>query len=294
MPNWFYGAFGLIIGLAMFTYFAPLIQAIAQSALSGRQTVVAAAIAAPPGASCAADPAEGMSVSRCQAADELVVHHLKGATMLIRERSHRGVATGQLVVWGSVNAKGKGKGKGKAVRDSFYELGATKCESVDQKIVDEFLALANAQIAELSKPRTRAAKKSVEASVAVPAEAVPAIAPVAVATPVVNDAVSVEDNGDMGPAVKIKRNPPLYRGVILKMGMMKRIDARNKEFDCYGVMYRTPEGAEAFAWGVDLKTKLREAEADVGDLVEMCKFGQEQTEPGRAPKNLYNVRKLET
>lgn len=64
------------------------------------------------------------------------------------------------------------------------------------------------------------------------------------------------------------------------------------DIERYGVRYRTPEGLEEVVWGGDLRTAFNDSGAGVNDEVEILKIGRKTIEKGKAPMNLYKVRKL--
>src|SRR5574337_1322308 len=88
-------------------------------------------------------------------------------------------------------------------------------------------------------------------------------------------------------SIKLKRFPSVYRGVITEVGMMMQ-SKDSREFETFGVRYRTQEGIVEAVFGANLRTALQEANAAVGDEVEILKIGRKTIEKGKAPMNLFN------
>lgn len=227
-------------------------------------------------------------------------------TVIIRYRYRTKVVTAHLIVWA-----GK-KRRNKLVRyqDSYYDLGFFDAHDVTDEIVAKVLAEALTKLAELTPRRKGAGAKKEQAVsetvVAVVPEQVagvasaiaeqsavllPAVAVAAVATAAA--AVVVEDDGEHEPAIKMKKVPSVFRGVILDSGMMKR-PLQDRIIESFGILYRTPEGIEDAVWGVDLRRALESAKATVGDCVEILKVGRKIIEKGKAPMNLYQIAKIGT
>lgn len=224
-------------------------------------------------------------------ASPLIVRHLTDkATLLIRSRARKQSCTGHLLVWSGA--------KRKRIQDSLYDLGMIEGDKPTEPVIEEFLRLAKVQIGELAKAgqrKRKAVKSEQEVVVAAAVEeevvSVPVVAAAneAIQQPVA-PMVSVEDAPP--EAIKMRKFPSLYRGIITEIGMMKQ-SKDGREFETFGVRYRTPEGIEDAVFGANLRIALRKAEARVGDSVEILKVGRKTIEPGKAPMNLFTVAKLQ-
>lgn len=232
--------------------------------------------------------------------DEMVVREWKDgrATLIVRERSGRGCASGQLIVWSSK--------KKKRIQDSLYDLGQLKLEgkAFGEAMVEEFLELAQKRLQELGiqgaqlKTKRKRAKGGSDAAMEVAAASVPALPeaqaplPEAAAAPMGEAATPPGAAALAEPAATPCKYPSVSRGVILKIGMMDRIGQGGDEIQCFGVLLKTPEGIVDPVWGTHLRTTLREVGAGVGDRVEIVKVGRKTIDQGKAPMNLYQVTKL--
>jgi hypothetical protein len=92
-------------------------------------------------------------------------------------------------------------------------------------------------------------------------------------------------------AVAHVKNPGECRGTIMQMGNMPRV-LPDKKITMYGVRCMGDDGVETTIWGVNLRTKLKDAGASVGDRVEIVKKGSKVMEEGKAPMTVFEVRKL--
>ena len=238
-------------------------------------------------------PQEPQSIYRDIEPEPLVVRHLNAgrATLMVRHRARMRACTAHLVIW-------SGKKK-RRIQDSYYDLGIIQANGIGHDIVEQFLGIAQEKIGSLTATGTQrqrrrrkiAAESAPEASLEAEAQAsrsADAGQPAAAA----NDTVAVEENQKPDPAIRLKRFPPVYRGVVLEMGMMPRA-LSGGEKTCYGVRYRTAEGVVDVVWGTDLRTAFRDAKAGLGDEVEILKIGRKTVEEGKAPMNLYKVAKIQ-
>ena len=217
-------------------------------------------------------------------AKPLVVRHLNAgnATLMVRHRPRMKGCTAHLVIW-------SGKKK-RRIEDSYYDLGVIKADGIGDDIVEEFLRLAREKIGGLTasgKRKLRQKKKSTAKATTETSSEAPAQSQVG--QPAENDAVTVEE--DRKSAIKMKRFPSVYRGVVLEMGMMPRA-VNGREIACFGVRYQTAEGVVGVVWGTQLRTALRDAKAGPGDEVEIIKVGRQILEEGKAPMNLYRVARI--
>lgn len=232
-------------------------------------------------------------------ASPLVVRHLADkATLLVRPRTRKQACTGTLMIWSGA--------KRKRVQDSIYDLGMIEGLEPTEKVVEEFMCLAQARLNELAAAGRRKRKAVVAEAQAVEQaveQAVPETATAAVeeSTPVeapasiaVQQAVEPEVSVDDTPpeTIKLKKFPSLYRGVITEIGMMKQ-NKGDREFDTFGVRIRTQEGIVDAVFGANLRVALRQANAGVGDSVEILKVGRKTIDPNKAPMNLFTIAKLE-
>lgn len=226
------------------------------------------------------------------AASPLVVRHLTDkATLLIRPRGRKKVVTAHLMVWSGA--------KRKRINDSMYDLGAIPGVEAGEDVIEEFIGIAKSRLEELATAgrRMRKAAKAVEVAVEQTvvaaeqaAEPAPAETPVA---EVVTQAVEQEVVVDETPPGKTKllKFPALYKGVITEIGMMPQ-SKDGREFDTFGVRFRTLDGIEDAVFGANLRVALRKAGASVGDNVEIVRLGRKTIDPNKAPMNLYSIAKL--
>jgi len=223
-------------------------------------------------------------------------------TVIMRYRHREQVVTAQLIVWA-----GESKKKFRH-EDSYYDLGYFDAKEVTFEIIAKATTEACKKLAELSRPRPRKSAviaaevvdetvgqlATAQVEVAAPASVEQsAVAQTVVEQSVASDAatVEVEDNGEHQPAIKLKKTPTVFRGVIVESGLMERA-LQDKLITSFGVKYRTPEGIEDAVWGVDLKRAMMSAKVSVGDTVEILKIGRKTIEKGKAPMNLYQIAKI--
>ena len=222
-------------------------------------------------------------------ASPLIVRHLTDkATLLVRHRAAKQACTAHLIIWSGA--------KRKSISDSYYDLGVIKDVALTEETVEQFLAMAKERLVELAqagKRKRRAAKEVqqevVEATEAVESAPVEIQAEQPVQVEVLPPSIDVEDTPP--ECTKLRRFPSVYRGIITEIGMMRQ-NKGDREFDTFGVRYLTQEGVVEAAFGANLRMALREANADVGDHVEILKIGRKTIEKGKAPMNLYKVAKL--
>lgn len=225
-------------------------------------------------------------------ASPLFVRHLTDmATLMVRYRHRKQACTAHLIVWSGSKRKG--------YSDSYFDLGLIEGQELTEQVIEQALALAKQQLVDLAekgKRKRRESKKQKQEAAAV-AEVVEAPADVAVvAAPVV-----VEQKAEVTPVVvedtppesiKLKRFPSVYRGIIKEIGMMTQ-NKDGREFETFGVRFKTQEGVVDAVFGVNLREALRDAKADVGDQVEILKIGRKTITKGKAPMNLFKIAKLE-
>ena len=230
-------------------------------------------------------------------ASPLFVRHLTDmATLMVRYRHRKQACTAHLIVWSGSKRKG--------YSDSYFDLGLIEGQELTEQVIEQALALAKQQLldlAEKGKRKRRESKKQKQEAAAVAelavAEVVEAPADVAVvAAPVV-----VEQKAEVTPVVvedtppesiKLKKFPSVYRGIIKEIGMMTQ-NKDGREFETFGVRFKTQEGVVDAVFGVNLREALRDAKADVGDQVEILKIGRKTITKGKAPMNLFKIAKLE-
>lgn len=231
--------------------------------------------------------------------DRMVVQTLEQgkATVFIRERSRLGSCTGHMIVW----AGKRRKGRKIMVEDSHYDLGYLEGATLDDMKIYSFREAAKEKLAQLvaegmEKQRRKKAAKQTESVVSGEEIDQPVVtgeaSMVEVAKPSEPSNVVIEENAKPEPAIKVKRFPSVFRGTVLEMGMLPK-SGRDGDFMCYGVRYLTPEGVEDIVWGVNLRTAFSDAKAKVGDEVEILKIGRKTVDEGKAPMNMYQVKKLE-
>ena len=225
-------------------------------------------------------------------ASPLFVRHLNDmATLMVRYRHRKQACTAHLIVWSGSKRKG--------YSDSYFDLGLIEGQELTEQVIEQALALAKQQLVDLAekgKRKRRESKKQKQEAAAV-AEVVEAPADVAVvAAPVV-----VEQKAEVTPVVvedtppesiKLKKFPSVYRGIIKEIGMMTQ-NKDGREFETFGVRFKTQEGVVDAVFGVNLREALRDAKADVGDQVEILKIGRKTITKGKAPMNLFKIAKLE-
>ncbi len=222
-------------------------------------------------------------------ASPLVVRHLTDkATLLVRYRRMKQAFTAHLIVWSGAKRKG--------ISDSYYDLGIIQGDELSEEGIEQLVAIARQQLDELAakgKRKRRAAKAANPEEVAetvVTSAQVEAAPMVPEQSAVVPPAVVVEDT--LPGEIKLRQFPSVYRGVIKEIGMMTQNKGAG-DFETFGVRYETQEGIVDAVFGVNLREALRDAEAGVGDSVEILKIGRKTVEKGKAPMNLYKVAKLQ-
>lgn len=215
-------------------------------------------------------------------------------SVIVRLRASKGLVTGMLIIWAGKNKKAK-KRKGS---DSFYDLGAIAGTALTEEAVATMMAEAQRKFDELANPRKvvenpAAVEPAVIALPVVDQSAMSASVPAAPSEAQRPETATVvtEDVGSQDPAIRLRKHPAIFRGVVLEAGVMTRA-VGGKIIDQYGVKYRTREGVEDAVWGADLKRALDDARAKVGDAIEILKIGRKVVEDGKAPMNLYQVFKL--
>lgn len=222
-------------------------------------------------------------------ASPLIVRELNNGkvTMLVRYRARKQACTAHLIIWSGA--------KRRRIQDSYYDLGAIAGDMVTDEVIQDFMAMAMERLKELEQAgrRTRKAKIEQKQEV-VQKEAVAEIlvnaSPAMSVMDAVQPSVVVEDSPP--ETIRLKKFPSVYRGIITEIGMM----AQNKggeDFTVFGVRYRTSEGIEDAVFGANLRIAIREAQAGIGDQVEILKIGRKTVEAGKAPMNLFKVAKLE-
>lgn len=226
-------------------------------------------------------------------ASPLVVRHLTDkATLLIRHRTRKNVVTAHLMIWSGA--------KRKRINDSFYDLGAIPGVEAGEDVIEEFVGLAKTRLDELAAAgrRTRKSAKVVGEVEVQPDVATECIGDTASHAPPVCDAATqavepdvVVDETPPG-TTKLLKFPSLYRGVITEIGMMPQ-SKDGREFETFGVRFRTPGGIEDAVYGANLRVALRKANAGVGDSVEIVRLGRRTVDPNKAPMNLFSVAKLQ-
>ncbi len=146
----------------------------------------------------------------------------------------------------------------------------------------------------MSKKQKQEAAAVAELAVAevveAPADVAVVAAPVVVEQKAEVTPVVVEDTPP--ESIKLKRFPSVYRGIIKEIGMMTQ-NKDGREFETFGVRFKTQEGVVDAVFGVNLREALRDAKADVGDQVEILKIGRKTITKGKAPMNLFKIAKLE-
>lgn len=224
-------------------------------------------------------------------ASPLIVRELnKGkVTMLVRYRARKQACTAHLIIWSGA--------KRNRIQDSYYDLGVIPGDTVTEEVIQSFMALAISRMEELQNAgrRTRKAKAEqkqqqevVQQEVAVVVQ--PAIVPAVSVEDAVQPTVVVEDSPP--ESIRLRKFPSVYRGIITEIGMMPH-NKGGEDFTVFGVRYRTSEGIEDAVFGANLRIAIREAQAGIGDKVEILKIGRKTVEAGKAPMNLFKVAKLE-
>lgn len=221
-------------------------------------------------------------------APPLIVRDLTDkATLLVRHRMMKRACTAQLIIWSGA--------KRKRISDSYYDLGVIEGVEPSEAIVGEFMVMARDRLNELAQEGKRKRR----------CKAVPEVQQEVATTAVIQSVVS-QNLGDAGQdyqcpqvvvedtppeSIRLKKFPSVYRGVITDIGMMDQCK-NGEEFSTFGVRYRTLEGIEDAVFGANLRNALREADASIGDTVEIVKIGRKTIDPKRAPMNLFKVAKL--
>lgn len=224
----------------------------------------------------------------------LVVRDINGnmATLMIRYRGIKKAWTAHLIIW-----SGRKRSR---IQDSYYDLGLFKSDQVGDVLphdfIDEAIEAAQVMISGLAQAGKRKSRAKLNPLAEVSTEVTDSVnqeqfEQVAVVVKALEPTVSVEDNVKPDAAIKMRKFPSIYRGLVLEIGYMQRA-TDEKEFNCFGVRYRTAEGVEDIIWGVNLKTAFNEAQATVGDEVEILKIGRKIIEENKAPMNLYKVAKI--
>ena len=217
------------------------------------------------------------------------------ATVILRARPEKKLVTVQLIVWASKPGKTR-RSKSKRVETFCVELGALPASRITENEVSIAMGMAEAKLLEPGLSGVPTADKA-EASAAIEtpqgAEVVGKQMTTSPDLQVAEAALPTTQAGAKEAGVKLKRYPSLYRGVVLELGMMPKETEDEGTVQLYGVKVRTDCDAEDIAWGSDLKRAFSDARAGPGDYVEIVKVGRRLMQPGRAPKNLYRVQKVD-
>src|SRR5574337_1220165 len=174
------------------------------------------------------EPVSAVEVRDAVIPAPLIVRHLSDqVTVLIRYREAKQGCTAHLIIWSGA--------KRKRISDSYYDLGLIKAVKLTSEVVDQFLAIAKERIDELAqagkrKRKTDQAAKTILGVVEAPKAEVGVPA-----------AAGVEVEESPPESIRLKRFPSVYRGVITEVGMMTQ-SKDSREFETYGVRYRTQEG----------------------------------------------------
>lgn len=217
------------------------------------------------------------------------------ATVVLRAHPEKKLVTVQLIVWASKPAKTR-RSKPKRVQQLYVELGVLPACRITENEVSLAMEMAEAKLREAGLTGLPTAKKA-EAAAAIEtphgAEVTGAHMTTSGELSVPGAEVPTVQADAKETGVKMKRYPSLYRGVVLELGMMPRKTEDEGTVQLYGVKVRTDCDAEDIAWGSDLKRAFSDAQAGPGDYVEIVKVGRRLMQPGKAPKNLYRVQKVD-
>ncbi|WP_126448175.1 hypothetical protein [Sulfuricystis multivorans] len=234
-------------------------------------------------------------------ASPLFVRHLSNtATLMVRYRHRKQACTAHLIVWSGSKRKG--------YSDSYFDLGLIEGQELTDQVIEQALALAQQQLANLAekgKRKRRESKRQKQEAAAVAdmavAEAQADVAAVTAPVVVEQNPVVVEQKSEAVPvivddtppeSIKLKKFPSVYRGIIKEIGMMTQ-NKDGREFETFGVRLETQEGIVDAVFGVNLREALRDAKVGVGDRVEILKIGRKTITKGKAPMNLFKIAKLE-
>ncbi len=221
-------------------------------------------------------------------AKPLIVRDLTDkATLLVRHRMNKRACTAHLIIWSGA--------KRKSISDSYYDLGVIEAAEPNDTIVEEFMVMAKERLNELALEGKRKRRRKVveevkqeevAATTVIPSQGSsgPGVTEQVIEPP----SVVVEDSPP--ESIRMRKFPSVYRGVITDIGMMEQ-SKNGSEFSTFGVRYRTPEGIEDAVFGANLRGALREANASIGDTVEILKIGRKTIDPKKAPMNLFKVAK---
>ena len=191
------------------------------------------------------------------------------ATLLVRYRARKKAWTAHLIVWSGA--------KRRRISDSYYDLGFLQAEQPEES---SLICLAQAKLDELAQAGKRKRKEvKLEEAPVVAAPLQETVAP------------TIVDDDSLPERVQRKKFPSVYRGIITEIGMMKQ-SKDGREFETFGVRYRSPEGIIDAIFGANLRVALSEARAGIGDSVEILKIGRKTVEKGKAPMNLFQVTKV--
>ena len=222
-------------------------------------------------------------------AKPLIVRDLTDkATLLVRHRMTKRACTAHLIIWSGAMRK--------SISDSYYDLGVIEAAEPSDTIVEEFVAMAKERLNELAQEGKRKRRRKVVEEVKQEEVVATTVIPcqgnsgLGVTEQVIEPpSVVVEDSPP--ESIRMRKFPSVYRGVITDIGMMEQ-SKNGSEFSTFGVRYRTPEGIEDAVFGANLRGALREANASIGDTVEILKIGRKTIDPKKAPMNLFKVAKL--
>lgn len=236
------------------------------------------------------------------------------ATLLVRYRSRKRACTGMLIIWSGA--------KRRRIQDSYYDLGIVDAQVVTEDVIEHFMAAANTKLFELTQAGRKKRQVKVEeqalqvvnaelASIQEAGEVLSVEALAAVQTEAEQlapfddlpiEAYATVQSQDEQPAcvaeaednlgqIKLRKFPSVYRGVITEIGMLPQVKG-NEQFEVFGVRLMTDEGVSDAVFGANLKLALRDAQAEVGDRVEIVKIGRKIIDPKKAPMNLFTAMKL--
>jgi hypothetical protein len=195
------------------------------------------------------------------------------ASICLRCYPGKGFVKGVLILYG----------KHKKGSPPFYELGTVETKQCSPEVLSHFAKLGKERLELLGGLGKRQRLTKVKEKQVIPE--FPLVSEIPVPQP--------EEGAEFkNEALQVKaKQMVVYRGEILVIGLLPKI-CDGKTNMVHGVKLRTEDGREQCCYGRHLKKAIEIARVQIGDFVEIAKVGRRTITEGKAPMNLWEVRKL--
>jgi hypothetical protein len=203
---------------------------------------------------------------------------LRNATIGLRRYPSKGIVNGVLYLFGKPK-------KGVA---PVHDLGFVETKTCSSEVLSHFAKIGKErlELLEALGKRQRCSTK-VEKKQVIPE--LPPVPQIQVSQPEEwRESNAVELVTEMS---QIRVAQAIYRGEILMIGLLPKV-WDNGSAMVHGVKLRTEDGREQYCYGSHLKQATRIARARIGDFVEITRVGRKIITEGKAPMNIWEVRKL--